>query len=81
MLPIEKLEAVARRFRELEHLLCAPESLSDPNKLQKLNKERTELEPVVLSFSRLKDVEKRIAEDKEALDDPELGEMVRAELP
>jgi len=81
MLPIEKLEAVARRFRELEHLLCAPESLSDPNKLQKLNKERTELEPVVLSFSRLRDVEKRIAEDKEALDDPELGELARAEIP
>ena len=81
MLPIEKLEAVARRFRELEHLLCAPESLSDPNKLQKLNKERTDLEPVVVSFSRLRDVEKRIAEDKEVFDDPELGELARAELP
>jgi peptide chain release factor 1 len=81
MLPIEKLEAVARRFRELEHLLCAPESLSDPNKLQKLNKERTDLEPVVLSFARLLDVEKRITEDKEALDDPDLGELAREELP
>lgn len=81
MLPIEKLEAVARRFRELEHLLCAPESLSDPNKLQKLNKERTELEPVVSSFSRLRDIDKRIIEDKEALDDPEIGELAREELP
>lgn len=81
MLPIEKLEAVARRFRELEHLLCSPEVLADHGKLTKLNKERTELEPVVQSFARLRDVEKRIAEDKEALDDPDLGELARAELP
>jgi peptide chain release factor 1 len=81
MLPIEKLEAVARRFRELEHLLCSPEVLADHGKLTKLNKERTELEPVVQSFARLRDVERRIAEDREALDDPDLGELARAELP
>jgi peptide chain release factor 1 len=81
MLPIAKLEAVARRFQELEHLLCAPEMLADHEKLQKLNKERTELEPVVLSFARLRDVERRIAEDREALNDPELSELARAELP
>ncbi|HVK70986.1 MAG TPA: peptide chain release factor 1, partial [Polyangium sp.] len=81
MLPIAKLEAVARRFRELEHLLCSPEALADHAKLQKLNKERTDLEPVVTQFARLNDVERRIAEDREVLADPELGELARAELP
>ncbi|MDI1448415.1 peptide chain release factor 1 [Polyangium sp. 6x1] len=81
MLPIAKLEAVARRFRELEHLLCSPEVLADHAKLQKLNKERTDLEPVVAQFARLNDVERRIAEDREVLADPELGELARAELP
>ncbi|MDC3952826.1 peptide chain release factor 1 [Polyangium jinanense] len=81
MLPITKLEAVARRFRELEHLLCSPEVLADHAKLQKLNKERTDLEPVVAQFARLNDVERRIAEDREVLADPELGELARAELP
>src|SRR5262245_17278030 len=81
MLPIEKLEAVARRFKELEHLLCSPEVLADHGKLTKLNKERTELEPVVLSFARLRDVDRRITEDREVMDDPELGELARAELP
>jgi peptide chain release factor 1 len=81
MLPIEKLEAVARRFRELEHMLCSPEALADHGKLTKLNKERSELEPVVQSFARLLDVERRIAEDREALTDPDLGELARAELP
>ena len=81
MLPIEKLRAVERRFRELEHLLCSPETLSDPNRIQKLNRERTELEPVVASFGRLQDVEKRVAEDREMLADPEMAELARAELP
>ncbi|HSN99594.1 MAG TPA: peptide chain release factor 1 [Candidatus Nanopelagicales bacterium] len=81
MLPIPKLEAVERRFKELEHQLCSPAVLSDPAQMQKLNRERSELEPVVAAFGRLRDIEKRIAEDREALTDPELAELVQAELP
>src|SRR5271168_4220334 len=81
MIPVAKLEAVARRFQELEHLLCSPAVLSDPNKLQKLNKERTDLEPVVSAFDKLQDLERKIADDRQMLDDPELGELARGELP
>lgn len=81
MLPIQKLETVARRYHELEHLLCSPAVLGNHTELQRLNKERTELEPVVLAFNKLRELEKRIAEDKEALSDPELAELVAAELP
>jgi peptide chain release factor 1 len=81
MIPTAKLEALARRFTELEHLLCSPAVLSDSNKLNKLNKERVDSEPVVVAFARLREVEKKIAEDKELLGDPELGELAQAELP
>jgi len=81
MLPLAKLEAVARRFNELEHLLCSPAVLSDQNKLQKLNKERSELEPVVAAFGKLREIDKKIAEDRELLGDPELGELAQGELP
>jgi peptide chain release factor 1 len=81
MLPIEKLEAVQRRFQELDHLLCSPAVLSNHAELQKLNKERSDLEPVVTTFVRLLDVDKRISEDREALADPELSELAAAELP
>ena len=37
----------SRRYRGVENLLCSQAVLSDPSRLQKLNKERTELEPVV----------------------------------
>src|SRR4051794_1185981 len=81
MLPIAKLEAVSRRYSELEHLLCTPAVLGNPNELQKLNKELTSLEPVVVAFQKLRSTEKKIAEDKELSTDPELGELARDELP
>lgn len=81
MLPRAKLEAVQRRFSELENLLCSPAVLSDSNQLTKLNRERSDLEPVVSAFGRLLDLERRIAEDKQALADPELAELAAAELP
>ncbi len=81
MLPRSKLEAVERRYKEVEHLLCSPQVLSDPRELSKLNKERTELEPVVAAWDRLLGIERRIHEDKEALADPDLAELAQAELP
>ena len=81
MLPVTKLQAVARRFQELENLLCSQAVLTDSNKLQKLNKERSDLDPVVTAFAKLQDLEKRIADNRGLLDDPELGELARMELP
>jgi peptide chain release factor 1 len=81
MIPVAKLEAVCRRFEEVNHLLCSPAVLADPSKLQKLNKERVDLEPVVVAFGKLKDLERKIADNRGLLDDPELAELARAELP
>jgi peptide chain release factor 1 len=81
MLPRTKLEAVERRYQELENLLCRPEVLGDRKELQRLNKERSDLEPVVGAWGRLLGLEKRIADDRLALEDPELAELVRDELP
>jgi peptide chain release factor 1 len=81
MLPRAKLEAVQRRYSELENLLCSPAVLSDSNQLTKLNRERSELEPVVSAFGRLLALERRIEDDKQALADPEPAELAAAELP
>jgi len=81
MLPRTKLDAVERRYQELEHLLCSPEVLGDRKELSRLTKERSDLDPVVGAWGRLRELERRIAEDRAALDDPELAELVRDELP
>src|SRR6267142_830661 len=81
MLPIAKLEAVARRFSEVENLLCSPSILSNHQKLQQLNKERSEIEPVLLAFNEWREVDRKIKEDKEALSDPDLRALAEEELP
>src|SRR5262249_20870633 len=77
---IEKLEKLSRRYVELDDLLCQPHVLSDRTQLSKLNKERTEIEPVVMSFIRYRELEKKIKDDEEALGDPELRELAQMEL-
>ena len=81
MLPIAKLEQLSRRYGELDDLLCQPAVLADRHQLSKLNKERTELEPVVQAFFRYRDLEKKIKDDEDALADPDLRELAEMELP
>jgi peptide chain release factor 1 len=81
MLPIEKLEQLTRRYGELDELLCRPDVLGDRNQLSKLNRERSELEPLVNQFTRYRDLGKKIKEDEDARSDPELRELAELELP
>ena len=81
MIPAAKLESLSRRFAEVEQLLCDPKTLSDSQALVTLNRERTQLSPVVDAFKKWAHLNKQIADDKEALSDPELGPLAEAELP
>lgn len=81
MLPREKLKSLVRRHEEVERLLCDPNVLGDLKKLNSLNRERTQLVPIVEAMGKLERVERSIREDEEALDDPELGPLARQELP
>lgn len=81
MLPVEKLEQLTRRYAELDELMCRPDVLGDRNQLGKLTKERSDLEGLVAAFGRYRETEKKLKEDEEALADPELRELVEAEIP
>ncbi len=81
MLPLDRLEHLARRYVELDDLLCDPKVISDRVQLGKLNKERAELEPLIAAFHRYRDVGKKLREDEEALADPELKELAQLEIP
>ncbi len=81
MLPIEKLQAIRRRCQELDQLLCEPAAIADHNRLTELNRERMQVSAVVETFDQWADVGRRIAEDREALSDPELGALAAEELP
>lgn len=80
MLPITRLEALARRYRELEALLCTPEVISDVPRARRLNEERSHLESLMEAFEQYRKTDKDLRENTEALADPELRELAQAEL-
>jgi peptide chain release factor 1 len=80
MLPLDKLRSLVKRHEEVEELLCDPAVFADPRKLNSLNRERSHLTPIVEAMNRFEAIERRIADDREALDDPELGPIAREEI-
>jgi peptide chain release factor 1 len=81
MVPVEKLQSLARRLEEVEALLCDMSVVSNPARLRELGRERSSIQGIVDTFRKWQDVSKRVNEDRAALNDPELGELAREELP
>jgi peptide chain release factor 1 len=80
-LSIEKLDAVEKRYAEVERLLCEPTVISDQATFRRLAKERSELEELVGIVREHRGMLKQIADNRSLVSDPELGEMAAAELP
>ena len=78
---IEKLEKVVDRFREVEGLLSDPKTIADQEKYRSLTKEHSELSGVVETYAAYRQVEAEIVGNRELLQDPDLGEIAKAELP
>ena len=81
MLPEDKLQSLRARYHDLTDLLCQPDVAADGARYTKVSRERAEMEPLVEAYERYVKLKKHIADDREALKDPELREMVLDELP
>jgi peptide chain release factor 1 len=81
MLPDDKLQALRARYHDLTDLLCQPNIAADGSRYTALSRERAEMEPLVESYERYQKLSKQIADDRDALKDPELRDMVLEELP
>jgi peptide chain release factor 1 len=80
---LTRLEGISARFEEVGKLITQPEIISDMKKYVKLNKEYSQLDPVVEAYrsyknllSNIEDARKIIAEET----DPEMKEMALEEL-
>ena len=78
----EKLEEVEARYHELNARLADPELTENPQKYQKLAKEHAELKKVVEAFSRYREVEEELEENRllKQDDDEDIREMAREEI-
>ncbi|SIN97631.1 peptide chain release factor 1 [Salinivibrio sp. ES.052] len=79
---LAKLESLAERYEEVQHLLGTPEIINDQNKFRTLSKEYAQLEEVIKCFSEFKQAKEDLAaaEEMASEDDPEMREMAQEEV-
>ncbi len=79
----EQLPEIELKFERLTHDLADPEVAGNPQRLLKLAKERSQLEPLVAAWRHYSALERQLAETEELLEsaDLELRAMARDELP
>ncbi|WP_042278024.1 peptide chain release factor 1 [[Clostridium] dakarense] len=80
---LKKLEVLEDKYKELNEKISDPEIINDQKTWQKLMKEHSDLEPIVMKYKEYRDVLNAIKESKEILQeesDEELRELAKMEL-
>lgn len=80
---LNKLKVLEDKYKELSEKVSDPEIISDQPTWQKLMKENSELEPIVMKYREYRDVTDVINESKEILEnesDEDLRELAKMEL-
>lgn len=80
---LNKLDFIEGKYEDLSKRVSDPEVIGDPMLFQKLCKEHSSLEHIVLKYREYKDVLQRIADDKQMYNDKldkEMKELVDDEL-
>lgn len=77
---IEKLEAIERRFDQIEAQLQDPTVVVNHSLVQKLGKERAEIEEIVSVIREYKKARRDLADIEDLLDDPEMRGMAAEEM-
>jgi peptide chain release factor 1 len=80
---LEKIAKVVARYEEIEQQMSDPAVLADYNRLNELAQERSELEPLVESYRRHRDVVRELEETRELLaagQDEDMVTMAEEEL-
>ena len=77
---IERLNAIEERYKKLQEELSNPDIYNDMEKMKSLSKESSNLEETVNAYEHYKNILKNIADDKEMLKDPDMGELAKEEL-
>jgi peptide chain release factor 1 len=80
---IEALERLSKRHEEVTAQMADPDVFDDPQKIQDLARERSELDDIVERYRSLDRIEKQIAEARTMAEneaDSEMAELAREEL-
>ncbi len=75
-----KLQPFLDRYNEISELLCSPEISNDIARMTELSKEQSNIEPVKEKALEYFEVCQDIDDNKEMLEDKELGDLAKEEL-
>ena len=76
---LDKLEAIEAKYSQIEARLAAPETYDDPGLVARLNKEQTELHPLVDTFRSYQRTLEARDQARALMDDPEMRELAQEE--
>ena len=77
---LDKLNAVEAKYSQIEARLAASETYGDPELVAKLNREQTQLAPIVEAYRAYRDAQQAKKDAMELLGDPEMKELAQEEL-
>ena len=77
---LDKLAAIEAKYSQIEARLAAPETYGDPEQVAKLNKEQTELSPVVETYRQYLRARRQREESEALLSDPEMKELAQEDI-
>jgi len=77
---LDKLMAIEAKYSQMEAQLAAPETYEDPALVAKLNKEQTQLQPLVETYRAYRAAVQMQEEAHHLLSDPEMKELAQEEL-
>ncbi len=75
-----RLDTLEQRLTEIEHEWSRPEIAADAERRRELGREQSQIEPIVATYRRLREVRLALAGAREAESDPELRELARDEI-
>jgi peptide chain release factor 1 len=76
----EKLQPFIDRFEEINSLLSSPDITQDIKRMTELSKEQSSLEDIVEKSKQYIEIQNSIKDNRELLEDSELGELAREEI-
>ena len=77
---LDKLNAVEAKYSQIEARLAAPETYDDPAQVARLNREQTQLAPIVEAYRAYRQAQQAKEDALELLGDPEMKELAQEEL-
>lgn len=75
-----RLDAIEKRYNELNSELVKPEILNDFNKLKELSKEQSDLKETVETYEEYKKTDDNLRQAEAMENDPELKEIAQSEI-